>query len=87
MFPVARFDNLDRSKLVSAFPKIEKLYRDFAKKQHVPGVVYGVVVDGKLVFSGGIGVQNIETQTPVTPDSVYRIASMSKSFTAMALLR
>ncbi|MCC6805288.1 MAG: beta-lactamase family protein [Anaerolineae bacterium] len=87
MFPIARFDNLDRSKLASAFPKIEKLYRDFAGKEHVPGVVYGVVVDGKLVFSGGIGVQNIETQTPVTPDSVYRIASMSKSFTAMALLR
>lgn len=87
MFPVARFNNLDRSKLAAAFPKIEKLYRDFAEQRHLPGLAYGVVVDGKLAFAGGIGVQNIETRTPVTPDSVFRIASMSKSFTAMALLK
>ncbi len=87
MFPIAQFNNLDRSRLAPAFPKIETLYRDFAEERHIPGIAFGIVVDGALAFAGGIGVQNVETQAPVTPDSVFRIASMSKSFTAMALLK
>ncbi|MFN8563546.1 MAG: serine hydrolase domain-containing protein [Anaerolineae bacterium] len=87
MFPVAQFNNPDRTRLAVVFPKIKTLYGDFARKHHVPGVAYGVVVDGELVFAGGIGVQNIESRTPVTPDSVFRIASISKSFAAMAVLK
>ncbi len=87
MFPLAQFNHPDRSKLARVFPQIENLYRDFAEQYHVPGLAYGVVCDGSLVFAGGIGIQNVDTQTPVTPDSVFRIASMSKSFTAMALLK
>lgn len=45
------------------------------------------MVDGKLVQSGGMGIQNVTSQVPVTLDSVFRIASMTKSFTAMALMK
>ena len=87
MFPLAQFSHPDRSKLERVFPKIDKLYRDYAEQHQLPGVAYGIVSDGSLIFAGGIGVQNVETRAPVTPDSVFRIASMSKSFTAMALLK
>jgi D-alanyl-D-alanine-carboxypeptidase/D-alanyl-D-alanine-endopeptidase len=52
----------------------------------VPGMAWGVIVDGVLVHSGTLGVQDTATNAPVTPDSVFRIASMTKSFTAVAIL-
>ncbi len=87
MFPIPIFTNLDRSKLRAAFPAVEALFRTFAETHPVPGVAYGIVVDGELVFAGGAGVQNVSSQIPVTADSVFRIASMTKSFTAMALMK
>ncbi len=87
MFPIAQFNHPDRSKLARVFPKIDRLYRDYAEQHQLPGLAYGIVCDGSLIFAGGVGIQNVETQTPVSPDSVFRIASMSKSFTAMALLK
>ncbi|MBI1276866.1 MAG: serine hydrolase [Anaerolineaceae bacterium] len=89
MFPTPRFDDsIDRlEKLRNAFPRVEELFREFAEKNPVPGVAYGIVVDGALVLSGGVGVQNVTSQLPVTADSVFRIASMTKSFTAMALMK
>lgn len=89
MFPLARFDDsLDRpGKMREAFPRIEAIFREFAEKRPALGVAYGVVVDGKLAHAGGLGVQNVTTQAPVTPDSVFRIASMTKSFTAMAIMK
>lgn len=55
--------------------------------QHVPGLAWGVVKDGRLVLVRGAGVQDIDSRRPVTPDTLFRIASMSKAFTAMAVLK
>ena len=54
---------------------------------HLPGVAYGLVVDGKLVYKGNIGYTDIEKKIPVTSSSLFRIASMSKSFASMAILK
>ena len=45
-----------------------------------------MVVDGKLVHVGTAGVRDVSTNAPVTADTLFRIASMTKSFTAMAIL-
>lgn len=74
-------------KVRQTFPAIEKLYKDHAAKNHFPGIAFGLVVDGKLVFAGTDGYTDIEKKTPVTTASLFRIASMSKSFTAMAILK
>ena len=74
-------------KMEAAFPIVEKLYRDAAEKRHLPGVAFGIVVDGKLVYSNGIGYINVEKKIPATTKSLFRIASMSKSITAMAILK
>jgi CubicO group peptidase (beta-lactamase class C family) len=87
MFPLPQFSSTDRSRLFAAFPRIETIFRQFAEQHPVPGLAYGIVVDGKLATAGGIGVQNVVDQTAVTPDSIFRIASMSKSFTAMAVMK
>lgn len=70
-----------------AFPVIEKLYRDYAEKNHFPAISFGVIAGGQLVYSGSVGTSNIATHTAATTKSLFRIASMSKSFTAMAILK
>lgn len=50
------------------------------------GGAVGVMRHGEIVFSRGYGLANLETATPVTPDTVFRIGSVSKQFTAAAVL-
>lgn len=71
----------------AAFPVIDRLYKDYAEKNHFPGLVYGIVVDGKLIHTGNIGYINLDAKTLATSKSDFRIASMTKSFTAMAILK
>ena len=82
------FTDADRlKKIETAFPIIEKLYREAAEQRHYPGMAFGIMVDGKLVYSGGAGFTNVAKKIPATTTSQFRIASMSKSITAMAILK
>jgi CubicO group peptidase (beta-lactamase class C family) len=74
-------------KLASYFPIVEKIYKDYAERNHFPGYAFGIMLDGKLVFSGSGGYSDIGGKIPATTRSMFRIASMSKSFTAMAILK
>jgi CubicO group peptidase (beta-lactamase class C family) len=76
-----------RTKLATAFADIDRLFADFAKSSHVPGAAWGIVIDGELAHSGAAGVRDTKTNAPVDADTVFRIASMTKSFTAMAILK
>ena len=67
--------------------EIDTIFSQWRLDSHVPGLVYGIVVDGKLVAVHGQGVQDIVANRPVTADSRFRIASMSKAFTALAILK
>jgi len=69
-----------------AFPVIDSLYKDYAEKNHIPALAFGIVADGRLVHTGTFGYTDVQKKTPVTAGSVFRIASMTKSFTAMAIL-
>ncbi len=78
----------DASARVQALlPGIDKMYAELAEKEHLPGLVYGVVVDGKLVHSRALGYANVEDKTPATGSTRFRIASMTKSFVALAALK
>jgi CubicO group peptidase (beta-lactamase class C family) len=82
-----RFTDPDRrTKLARAFPEIDRLFADFAATNHVPGAAWGIVIDGELAHSGAFGYRDTETKAQVNADTVFRIASMTKSFTAMAIL-
>ena len=82
------FTDADRLKKIEAtYPVVDKLYKDYAEQNHFPGLVYGIVVDGKLVHTGNVGYTNLKDKIAATSKSDFRIASMSKSFTAMAILK
>lgn len=51
------------------------------------GLAFGVVRDGELAFFHGHGLADVPTRTPVTPDTVFRIASITKTFTAVAVMQ
>jgi CubicO group peptidase (beta-lactamase class C family) len=59
---------------------------DLARKHHVPGLMFGLVADGALRWTKAIGLADIEAKRPVTPDTGFRIASMTKNITALAIL-
>jgi CubicO group peptidase (beta-lactamase class C family) len=69
------------------FAAVDRLFADYAIDAHIPGLVYGIVADGRLIYVRGLGVQDLESNRPVTPDTLFRIASMTKAFTALTVLK
>lgn len=72
--------------ITTAIPEIDQGFADYMREGHIPGLVYGIVAGGKLVHVKTMGVQDIGTKRPVATDTRFRIASMSKAFTALAIL-
>lgn len=74
-------------KIEDTYDKLDKLFEHYTKENDLPSVSYGLVVDGKLVHAQSFGTLNYEKEIDATPKSDYHIASMTKSFTAMAILK
>src|SRR5579863_7311869 len=73
-----------------AFPLVAQDYLDdvveHARKEfNVPGIAVAVVKDGKVVASKGYGIRHLGEPAPVTPHTIFGIASNSKIFTSAAL--
>jgi CubicO group peptidase (beta-lactamase class C family) len=87
-YPPPRFADPDRvQKLESAMPEIDRAFRDYATRSKVPGMIWGVVIDNRLAHVASFGVRDRASNAPVTPETAFRIASMTKSFTALAVLK
>jgi len=66
---------------------VDRLMEAYRLDAHIPGMVWGIVRDGRLVHVKGAGIQDVEAQRPVTPETLFRIASMTKAFTALSILK
>ncbi len=73
--------------LDQAIPAIDGHFRRYVEEAHVLGLVYGIVRDGRLVHVGAIGVPELDSRRRIDADTLFRIASMSKAFTALAILK
>lgn len=86
--PPATFTDPDRiGKLTRAIPAVDSVMRAFMARSRVPGIAYGIVIDGKLLHVAAHGLREVPSGAPVDTSSVFRIASMTKSFTALAILQ
>ncbi len=65
--------------------RLDELFKPWTRAGS-PGAAVAVIQHGRLVFEKGYGLANLEYDIPVTPQSVYHVASVSKQFTAMALV-
>ncbi|HEX6054152.1 MAG TPA: serine hydrolase [Gemmatimonadaceae bacterium] len=72
----------------SAEPSPAELDRVFAQwsSNEGPGCAVAASRDGRTIYEAAYGMANLETGTPITPASIFHSASVSKQFTAMALM-
>jgi D-alanyl-D-alanine carboxypeptidase len=66
--------------------KIDAYLKDYLEQEQVPAVSLAVVEDGHVIFARGYGLANVELKVPATPETVYQIQSITKQFTATAIM-
>jgi CubicO group peptidase (beta-lactamase class C family) len=82
-FAGRKAQKLDAARIV----KLTKFISDAQKATGVPGVSFGVVQDGKVVFSGGLGPRELGSSATVDGDTMYMIASNTKGLTTLLLAK
>lgn len=55
-------------------------------KSNSPGAAVSVMIDGEIIYKKGFGCANLEYDIPIMPSTIFHVASVSKQFTAMAIL-
>lgn len=76
-----------RAEESSSLPSFDREMEQFMKARGIPGGALAVVQDRRLVYARGYGWADREKKIPVALDSLFRIASISKPFTAVAVLQ
>jgi CubicO group peptidase (beta-lactamase class C family) len=68
--------------------ELEPLIEDFVHQQQIPGFAIGVIQDDQLVYAHGFGVKNLaHNHDPVTPRSLFHMASITKTFVATSIMQ
>jgi CubicO group peptidase (beta-lactamase class C family) len=81
--PIAIF--LFAAALCPAQDDVDRVVERARKEFDVPGIAVAIVKDGKVVHAKGYGVRRMGDAAPVTPETLFRIASNTKAFTSAAL--
>src|SRR6185437_16813213 len=67
---------------------LDPIITERMEKMHIPGAAISIVKDGKIIFTKGYGVADVEKKNPVVPDkTIFRIGSITKVFTATAVMQ
>jgi len=69
------------------FDALEQLIRQQMRKRNTPGLAISVIKDDQIIFSKGFGARDLKQFQPMTPDTLLGIGSVTKSFTAFALVK
>src|ERR1035438_2021230 len=67
--------------------RFEALAASFVKEHRLPGAAVGVVVGGELVWSAGVGFADLAAHRRSDASTLYRIASITKTFTGTAIMQ
>lgn len=83
----ALIQNIPNLMAQSAVPvaKVDSLFAEW-NKPGMPGAAVGVVHKGKLVYAKGFGEADLETGAKIGPETIFHVASVSKQFTAYAIV-
>ena len=77
--PVVADDSLDL--------QVDRFLGDEVRKREIPGLALAVVMDGEVVYKGAIGVRKLGDPEVLTPEHVFHLASVSKTFVATAIMQ
>jgi len=67
--------------------ELEAVLQEIIACWGIPGLGIGIVEEGEIIYAKGFGVQSLDTGTPVTPDSIFCVASITKCFVATAVMQ
>jgi CubicO group peptidase (beta-lactamase class C family) len=76
----------DTPRPAASLEELDKRLADTFTKAKVPGVSVTIIEGGQIVMTKGYGYADLETKRPVTPETVFRAGSISKSFTAIGIM-
>jgi serine beta-lactamase-like protein LACTB len=80
---LAEAQTLDGAKVDS----VDSIVSAYMSRQSIPGLSAAIALDGRVIWSKGYGLADVENAVPVTPDTVFRTASIGKAITATAAMR
>src|SRR3954471_16132000 len=78
-FSPGHADPARKAKLAAAAPALDALFAAKMKESGATGLAVGIIVDGELAYQRGFGVRDLASGAPLDADSVFRIASLTKS--------
>ena len=67
--------------------RLDRLVRREQREKRMPSIVAAVMRDGELVWETAVGVADVESDAEATPDTQYRVGSITKTFTAAAIMQ
>jgi CubicO group peptidase (beta-lactamase class C family) len=72
---------------VAQYAQLNQIIEDILPQWDIPGLGVGLVEAGEIVYARGYGVQSLATGVPVTPESLFCVASIAKCFVACAIMQ
>jgi CubicO group peptidase (beta-lactamase class C family) len=75
------------SHVISSLPELTDSIRRVMAKEHLPGLMLVLATRDSVLYAGGLGEANVATHQPVTPHTLFRIGSVTKSFVALGMLQ
>ena len=87
--PIAQGDEprADDAKLKLRLEKLDKSVEDLRAVLKIPGISAAVVKEQKIIWQKGFGLADVENNLPATPQTPYRIASLTKTFASTLLMQ
>jgi CubicO group peptidase (beta-lactamase class C family) len=67
--------------------KFESCVQNLIEKEHIVGTAVAVSHKGKTIYQKGFGFSDLQTKSPVTENTIFGVASVTKSFTAKAIMK
>lgn len=85
--PATFSDSARIERILQLTPQLDSIFSQYARQKKLPSIAYGIVADGRLLHSYFQGESNLEKNISASSLTAYHIASMTKSITAMAILK
>jgi CubicO group peptidase (beta-lactamase class C family) len=68
-------------------PRFDEIVEEILQEHRIAGASLGIAKDGRLVLARGYGLADVDARKPVTPETLFSTASVSKPITAVAILK